>query len=181
MLQNFNNFFLASFKHLPDFFCGGGSDRRGGHVFFCLPSIIFWPCLDIRFFLIQGLFETSSSCCFACIPSKKKLWSNCENIMLKYLSRTSGNYFTLSQSWQHRRRMEREAKAKVVASVWGTDFVQFLATLAVLPRSIVKNRMNLTVSFKSTKASAARNWTNSVPQADATTFTFSSLSILLLC
>ena len=28
--------------------------------------------------------------------------------------------------------MEREAKAKVVASVWGADFVQFLAALAVL-------------------------------------------------
>ena len=36
----------------------------------------------------------------------------------------------------HRRRMEREAKAKVVAFVWGAEFVQFLAALAVLPRSI---------------------------------------------
>ena len=42
----------------------------------------------------------------------------------------------------HRRRMEREAKAKVVASVWGADFVQFLAALAILPRSIWKKRMN---------------------------------------
>ena len=32
--------------------------------------------------------------------------------------------------------MEREAKAKVVASVWGEDFVQFLAALPVLPRLI---------------------------------------------
>ena len=29
--------------------------------------------------------------------------------------------------WTHRRRKEREAKAKVVASVWGADFFQFLA------------------------------------------------------
>ena len=36
----------------------------------------------------------------------------------------------------HRRRMETEAKAKVVASVWGTKFIQFLAALAVLPRLI---------------------------------------------
>ena len=28
--------------------------------------------------------------------------------------------------------MEREAKAKVVASVWGAEFIQFLATLAIL-------------------------------------------------
>ena len=31
----------------------------------------------------------------------------------------------------YRRRMEREAKAKVVASVWGAEFIQFLAALAV--------------------------------------------------
>ena len=36
----------------------------------------------------------------------------------------------------HRRRIELEDKAKVVASVWGTEFVQFLAALAVLPWSI---------------------------------------------
>ena len=46
-------------------------------------------------------------------------------------------------------RMEREAKAKVVASVWGgADFVQFLTALAVLPRSIWKIRVNSTVSSK---------------------------------
>ena len=48
--------------------------------------------------------------------------------------------------------MAREAKVKVVASFfWGegvADFVQFLAALAVLPRSIGKNRMNSTVSTK---------------------------------
>ena len=42
----------------------------------------------------------------------------------------------------HRRRMEREARAKVVAFVRGADFVQFLAALAVLPWLIWKNRMN---------------------------------------
>ena len=30
--------------------------------------------------------------------------------------------------------MERVAKAKVVASVWGAEFVQLLAALAVLPQ-----------------------------------------------
>ena len=54
----------------------------------------------------------------------------------------------------HRRRIELEDKnkTKVVASVWGAKFVQFLATLTVLPGSIRKNRMNLTFSFKLTKA-----------------------------
>ena len=41
-----------------------------------------------------------------------------------------------------------ENKAKGVASVWWADFIQFLAALGVLPRSIRKNRMNLTFSLK---------------------------------
>ena len=65
---------------------------------------------------------------------------------------------------EHRRRIELEDKAKVVASVWGTQFIQFLAALAILPWSIEKKR----------------NWINLAPQAAVTTFVFSSVSILLL-
>ena len=36
----------------------------------------------------------------------------------------------------HTRRMETVGKAKVVASVWGAKFVQFLVAVAVLPLSI---------------------------------------------
>ena len=54
--------------------------------------------------------------------------------------------------------MEREAKAKVVSSVWGAEFIQFLAVLAIFPRSIGKNRMNSTFNYRSkiifTKVSA---------------------------
>ena len=43
----------------------------------------------------------------------------------------------------NRRRMEREAKAKVVAPGCGAEFIQFLATLLLfLPRSIWKKRLN---------------------------------------
>ena len=59
---------------------------------------------------------------------------------------------TLWSSAYCRRRMEREAKAKVVTSVWGADFIQFLGVLAILPRSIWKNRMNSTFSSKLTEA-----------------------------
>ena len=56
--------------------------------------------------------------------------------------------------------MEREAKAKAVASVLGgADFVQFLAALAVLPRSVWKKQLNSSY-FSISKAkqkSAARN------------------------
>ena len=48
--------------------------------------------------------------------------------------------------------MEREATTKVVTSVCGADFVQFLAALAVLPRSIWKNMMNSTVSSNPAEA-----------------------------
>ena len=83
----------------------------------------------------------------------------------------------------HRRRMETEAKAKVVSSVWGADFIQFLAALTIFPRSIWKNRRISTFSSKSTErktASAARNCINSAPQTETTTFAFASVCILLL-
>ena len=78
--------------------------------------------------------------------------------------------------------METEAKAKVVAFIWGAKFIQFLAALAVFPRSIKeKDEFNLVFQIDQGKAaSAARNWTNSAPQADAMTFAFASVSPLLL-
>ena len=42
----------------------------------------------------------------------------------------------------HRRRINTEEKAKVVAAVWGTEFIQFLAALALCTRTILTNRMN---------------------------------------
>ena len=33
----------------------------------------------------------------------------------------------------HRKRITTEEKEKVVASVWGTEFIRLLAALAVLP------------------------------------------------
>ena len=66
-------------------------------------------------------------------------------------------------------RMGTEAQAKVVASVWGAKFVQFLAVLAVLPRSIRKKRLNFNrffqidcivynrETFQNTKGSLPRN------------------------
>ena len=47
--------------------------------------------------------------------------------------------------------IETEGKSKVVMSVWGAKFVQFLAALAVLPESIWKKRLNSSVSFKTTE------------------------------
>ena len=49
----------------------------------------------------------------------------------------------------HGRRIKTEKMAKVVASVWGKKFIQFLAALPILPRTILKNRMNSSFSVKS--------------------------------
>ena len=39
----------------------------------------------------------------------------------------------------HRRRIYAEEKAKVVAGVWGTDFIPYLAALAILQQDDLKN------------------------------------------
>ena len=62
------------------------------------------------------------------------------------------NKWTLEQV--HKRRIQTEEKAKVVVSVWGEKCFQSLAKLAVLSRTILKNRMNSAFSFKS-------SWCNS--------------------
>ena len=64
---------------------------------------------------------------------------------------------SLTEICHHRRRIKTEEKAKVVASVWGEECIQFFAVLAVLPiyicRTILNNRMNSSF-FKS-------SWCNS--------------------
>ena len=55
--------------------------------------------------------------------------------------------------------METEAKAKVIASVKGQNFIQFLAALPILLRAIWKKRMNSTFFVlidRGKTASAAR-------------------------
>ena len=39
------------------------------------------------------------------------------------------------------RRIYTEEKAKVVAAVWGTEFIRFLAALAILHHDDLNNRM----------------------------------------
>ena len=60
----------------------------------------------------------------------------------------------------------------------GAEFVQFLAALAVLHESIWKKRLNSSYSSKSTEAKQLAR--QEIEQRYATTFAFTSLSILLL-
>ena len=39
------------------------------------------------------------------------------------------------------RRIYIEKQVKVAAAVWGTEFIQFLAVLAILHQDVLKNRM----------------------------------------
>ena len=43
-----------------------------------------------------------------------------------------------------RKKLTTEEKAKVVAAVWGTELIQFLAALAILHQDDLKIRMNCT-------------------------------------
>ena len=44
----------------------------------------------------------------------------------------------------HRRRINTEESAKVVADIWGTEFIQFLGPLAILQWGHLKKRINCT-------------------------------------
>ena len=46
----------------------------------------------------------------------------------------------MGESVCHRRRIYTEEKAKVVSAVWGTDFIHFLAVLAVLYQDDMKKK-----------------------------------------
>ena len=97
----------------------------------------------------------------------------------------------------HRRWIKTEEKATVVVSVWEEEFIKIPSRASCFVyRTILKNRMNSSFSFKSFRcnssyilfkivlgkiAYAARNWINSSPQTEAMTFAFSSVFILLLC
>ena len=110
----------------------------------------------------------------------------------------------------HRRRINTEEKSKVVAAIWGAQIASVCCHASYLglwhkcDKDDSRKRMNsfyysnrpgashpilqiflvqFFLFFNSTLckiASTARNWINSVPQAEATTFAFSSVLILLL-
>ena len=53
---------------------------------------------------------------------------------------------------KHRKRIKTEEKAKVVAAVGGTEFIQFLATLAILLLFFKSSWYNSSCSSKSPNA-----------------------------
>ena len=108
----------------------------------------------------RRLFALASVSTYS-MPGRPGLWSW---LQVTVIVRLVGLWGGQGHPHPHSRRMETEGTAKVVASVWGTKFVQFLATLPVLPRSnwkkrcrsIWKTRLNSTLSFISTKTKQTR-------------------------
>ena len=86
-----------------------------------------------------------------------------------------------------RRRIYTEEKEKVVAAVWGTELIQFIATLAILYQDefilffsvLVQFMLFFKSSWCKTAIVTPKKWI-AVPQTEATTFAFYSVFILLL-
>ena len=71
----------------------------------------------------------------------------------------------------------------VVSSVWGTEIVVLPCRASNFALVYLKEKVEFILFSQINRgktASAARNWSNSVPQTDATTFALSSNSIILL-
>ena len=87
--------------------------------------------------------------------------------------------------YTHRRRSDTQAKAKVGTSVWGGKIYSIPCRASCFALVYLEENFELIIFFQIDRektASAVRNYINSPPKkkADATTFVFASLSILLL-
>ena len=71
------------------------------------------------------------------------------NIHIHLRRRVNTGSAANSNGWDHRRRITTEEKTKGHPFCLGEEFIQFLASLAFLPRTISKNRLNASFSFKS--------------------------------
>ena len=67
-----------------------------------------------------------------------------------YSSRAHAKLHAVGLQYRHRRRINTEDKAKVVAAVWGTEVTKFLATLAICHQDDLKKRINrITATWRS--------------------------------
>ena len=95
------------------------------------------------------VFWKTRSLYYANQKNCKYFWMEIASNMFRFMfwqnPKLSNSLSILHTSTYHRRRIDTEGKAKVVAPVWGAEFVQFLAALAVLSWSIWKKWLNSTV------------------------------------
>ena len=103
--------------------------------------------------LPRSFWSLLSSCCCCrspggCLPQPLRLIMGCRGVMHKG-NRIQGVHII--------RRIKTEETAKVVVSVWGEEFIQFLTTLTILPKTILKNRMNSSFYFNSSWCNSSYN------------------------
>ena len=72
--------------------------------------------------------------------------SNCDNEFIFPVHSWITSHLPFDVDLDHLRRIYTEEKAKVVTAVWGTEFIQVLATLAILHPNEFKNSMNSSFS-----------------------------------
>ena len=108
-------------------------------------------CVDLKS-IHDYFFALSKDTLYACTPPDMCMlpsgqWCNNRGGIfpaIHTMPRRSSDISPEPVSRDHRRRLKTSEKAKVVVSVWGEEFIKVLPTLAVLPRTILNNRMNCT-------------------------------------
>ena len=72
----------------------------------------------------------------------------CKMTSCEYLGLQTCRAKRQENSDYHRLRINTEEKAKVVAAVWGTEFLQFLSVMAVLHWDELKEKNEIVLFFK---------------------------------
>ena len=93
--------------------------------------------------IVSSVDWTGFSSCF-CGHNFRSAWRNCPFTVSilpspRFFHYQNPFWFCRRHSTRQRRRIYTESTANVVSSVWGADFIQFPAELAVLTRSIWQN------------------------------------------
>ena len=106
----------------------------------------------INWRFLELALDVSTLCRADVMYSKSILWR--QHYVNKRSVDSTFSKLTFRGEAPYRRRKKTEEKAKVVASVLGKEVILSLSALAILPRTILKNRMKSSLSFIS-------SWCNS--------------------
>ena len=92
---------------------------------------------------------TSPTHCQPPAPLSRRRTSSSSFVSLLGCSRNNENSAFRVHWAQKKDKERRKGKGRRFCLGWGKEFIQFPAALAVLPRTILKNMMNSSLSFKS--------------------------------
>ena len=130
------------YYHNTYVFCGIQSCENQRKAL-CYPLLVFLDILFLKqnlFSLFSKMFNCDAALLLVHTDARQQCYWLTHNVALLLVL----TFLFIFQWSRHRRRIKTEEKAKVVASVWGKEFIEFFAALAVLPWTILNNRMNCT-------------------------------------